>query len=105
MQPALSSFASCSHHRALPAQAHRLRSRGVQGAQPIDAKPLAWRRFVGNPVVLDEVQNRLPRPVEQRIELEQAAFGVAFDDSHSRTMKGLVTAQAGDPGIGAGKAG
>ena len=59
---------------------------------------ICWH-FVG----FHDVQNFLPRPVEQRIELEQAAFGVELDYSHSGTMRRLVAAQAGDPGPGAGQ--
>src|SRR5437763_11396796 len=43
------------------------------------------------------------RPVDQRIELEQAARAIGLDQVDAAAPRRLVGAQAGDPGAGAGE--
>src|SRR5215475_9213705 len=38
----------------------------------------------------DEVQELSPRPVEQRVELDQAALRIGGDQRHVATMRGLL---------------
>ena len=86
------SFLSSSSHHQRPA---RSGSPGaiarVQGAQPIEAKPLRVQRIDRNVVGRDIGERLLARPVEQRVELDQAALGV---DAHQRqTLRGAPIAR------------
>jgi hypothetical protein len=76
-------------------------ARACAGRAADRCEAFGMERIGWNALVHHEGQDRLPGPVEQRIDLEQATFGVKLDNPHFRTMRGLLTAQTGDPSFGA----
>src|ERR1700704_5597994 len=66
-------------------------------------KALRVKRADREVVAGHEGQQLFSRPVEQRIELDQSAPGFGGDKCHVLAMRGLLGAQACNPGAGAGK--
>ena len=64
----------------------------VDGAQPIEVNPHA-QRIDQYAVRSDRGQHRLPRPVEQRIELDEAAALLIGDEAGLLAPLGLIGAR------------
>ena len=75
----------------------------VQGAHPIDANPLVCNRFSGTSFAVANAQRLLAAPVDQRVDLDEAAVGVRLDQRHVLAVTRLVAAQAGEPSVRAGE--
>ena len=61
------------------------------------------QRIDRNVVVAGEAQHRFARPIEQRVELENAAVPIDVDQADFAARLRLSGPDAGDPGRGAGE--
>ena len=96
-------FSSCSHHQRPARSGSPGASARVQGAQPMERKPLVMQAVVGDCLIAHEGRHALARPIQQRVELQQTMLRIDRGEAQHGAIGRLLGAQPGHPSAGARK--
>src|ERR1700745_3812356 len=80
-----------------------MRHRAGAGCAANRKKSAIMQRVIGNVVGVYESNYSVARPVEQRVHFDYPMLWIDYGVRHTCARGGLVGAQSGDPGRGAGK--